>query len=96
MLTINFHKYYRKILSETGLGWLKPAHENSHGNNSLNKKKTLKMFKQTSKSDMKKILRKFAIDLEICGYDSTLEIIKDIIQTTSGEALDSHNKLNKM
>ena len=54
------------------------------------------MFKQTSISDMKKILRKFAIDLEICGYDSTLEIIKDIIQTKSGEALDSQNKLNKM
>ena len=85
MLTINFHKYYRKILSETGLGWLKPAHENSHGNNSLNKKKTLKMFKQTSKSDMKKILRKFAIDLEICGYDSASDILQDIIKTKSDD-----------
>ena len=38
------------------------------------------MFKQTSISDMKRILRKFAIDLEICGYDSTSDILQDIVQ----------------
>ena len=34
------------------------------------------LFKDVSKADLKKIIEKLQIDLEMCGYDSTLETLE--------------------
>ena len=70
----------RKILSGVGLGWLQPAHKNSHGNQSLTKKKIWRIFKRSSITEIQKIIKKYQKDFELCGYDWTLETLQEIIE----------------
>ena len=46
----------------------------------MKRKKIFQMFKQTSKNDIKEILKKFKKDFELCGYTSTLELLEKLTQ----------------
>ena len=69
----------RTILNKVGAGWVSPAHENSHGNNSFKISMVDELFKNLSKSDLQKIIEKFRIDLEMCGYDRTLKALEALV-----------------
>ena len=72
--------FLRKILSGVGLDWLKPAHKNNHGSQSLTKQKIWKILKHSTVSEIQKIIKKYEKDFELCGYDWTLETLQKIIE----------------
>ena len=61
-----------------GQEWIAPAHFNSHGNNVMNKMKLWKMFRGSTAKVIKKLIVKYQKDFEICGYEETLDGLRNI------------------
>ena len=64
------------ILETAGAGWIVPAHANNRGSH-----KTYNMeeiFVNSSSEDVRGIVDRYYMDFRICGYDDTMETLREI------------------
>ena len=55
-------------------------HSNSRGANKIASDKVENLFKNSSKEVISKIIERYYPDFRVCGYDETLQQLRNILQ----------------
>ena len=80
-----FDSDVRSILETAGLGWVAPSHQNDRGSHVTKQADIGQIFRNSSRTVIRRIMERYYMDFKICGYEETLQQLELLTRNTEEE-----------